>query len=174
MVTIILFGDLNDKKITNLLINKLEGRYNIVYFAKHKLISYKVKNSNETIIIIETDSLKFIDSYNTIFLFKNLISKEININIKNDIQVIVFSQNIMAVDFLRNNHIKNIITFGYRSTDTLTSSSFNNDKKTICLQRQIHTIDGRIIEPFEFSIDDENEILNLLPIYGIKILLGDY
>lgn len=164
MATIILYGDLNDKKITNLLINKLEGRYNIVYFSRHKLISYKVKNANETVIIIETDSLEFIDSYNTIFLFKNSINREININIENDIQIIVFSQNIIAVDFLSNNHIKNIITFGYRSTDTLTSSSFNNDKKTICLQRQIHTIGGKAIEPFEFSIDDENEILNLLPI----------
>ena len=174
MVTIIIFGNLEDKKLTNLLINNLEGRYNIFYYSLNKIISYMVKDSNKDILIIESSSINFIDSSNSIVIFKNNIKNIINLNIESKTNIIVFSQNINAIKFLNKSKLKNIITFGYKSTDTLTSSSFDGEKKTICLQRQIYNIYGEPIEPFEFTVNDDNDILTLLPIYGVKILLGDY
>lgn len=171
MITIILYGDLEDKKITKLLISQLEGRYNITYQTPEKIISFTVKNFLKKILIIETNLLNFIDSYNTIIIFKNNISNKINLKVENDVNIIVYSQNIKAIDYLNQSKLKNIITFGYKLTDSLTSSSFDSEIKTICLQRQIKNLTGKIVEPMEFSIKNKNNILDLLPIYGIKILL---
>ncbi|MBP0979338.1 MAG: hypothetical protein J6C55_01675 [Oscillospiraceae bacterium] len=171
MIKIILFGDLEDKKITKLLINNLEGKYNITYQAPKTIISYTVKNFSQEILIIETDSLEIIDSFNTIIIFKNNIKNNINLKIKNDVNIIVFSQNIKAIKFLNKSRLKNIITFGYKLTDSLTFSSSDSETKTICLQRQVKALTGKIIEPFELSIKNKINIFDLLPIYGVKILL---
>lgn len=174
MFTIILFGNIEDKKLTNALINNFEGRYNIFFHSPNNLISFSVKNSNIDILIIETNQLNLIDSSHSIIIFKNSISNNINLKIENSPHIIVFSQNFNAINFLNKSKLQNIITFGYKSTDTLTSSSFDDNKKTVCLQRQINTIDGYQIDPFEFTINDKTDILTLLPIYGVKMLINDY
>lgn len=171
MVNIILYGDLNDKKITKLLISSLEGKCNITHKTPDKLNSYIVKNSTSEILIVETNTIKFIESSNTIIIFKNIISNDIDFEIKNKVKIIVFSQNAKAITFLSNAKLQNIITFGYKSTDTLTASSFNNKKKMISLQREIKAINGKIIEPFEFSVKEKGELLNVLPVCGVLLLL---
>lgn len=181
MITIILYGNLDDKKITKLLISNLESLYNIIYATPYKITRYQVKNLTDDILIqdiliIETDLLSFVETTDTILIFKNNISKEINLLIQNNINIIVFSQNIKAIEFLNKSKLPNIITFGYKATDSLTSSSFgtniDEDQKTICLQRQVKSTTGKMIEPFEFTITEKSDILDLLPVYGVKILLA--
>ena len=156
-----------------MLINNLEGKYNITYQTPKTIISFTVKDFSQEILIIETDSLTIIDSFKTIIIFKNNIKNKIKLTVKNDVNIIVFSQNMDAIKFLNKSKLKNIITFGYKSTDSLTFSSFESETKTICLQRQVKTVTGRIVEPFEISIKNKNNILELLPIYGVKILLDN-
>lgn len=173
MVKIILYGNIEDKKITKSLINNLEGKYNITYQTPYKITSYIVKNLNNDILIIETDTLKFIESSNTIVLFKNSINQDIDLKIENNTKIIVFSQNSKAINFLSKSKLQNIITFGYRSTDSITASSFNDTKKIICLQRQIKSISNKIIDPFEFCVKETGNLLTILPVYGLMTLL-DY
>ncbi len=162
---------MEDKKITKLLISKLEGLYNIIYQTPYKITCYRVQNVTQEILIVETDSIRFIETKNTILIFKNNINKSIDLSIENNIYIIVFSQNNKAIKFLHNSKLPNIITYGYRVTDSLTSSSFNDNQKTICLQRQVKSITNKVIEPFEFTITESNDILDLLPVYGVEILL---
>lgn len=171
MVNIILYGDLNDKKISKLLINSLEGKYNITHKTPDKINSYLVKNSTNEILIIETNNIKFVESSNTIVIFKNTINNEIDLEIRNKVRIIVYSQNFKAIAYLSNAKLQNIITFGYKSTDTLTASSLKDQEKMISLQRQIKAINGKTIEPFEFSIKEKVELLTVLPVYGVLLLL---
>ncbi len=72
------------------------------------------------------------------------------------------------------------ITYGFNRKATLTISSYDVDpiiKVNICLQRDITSLNGSKMEPFEFSIymdsTDEKRIYPLLAGATLNILIGD-
>lgn len=172
MVTIILYGDLKDKKITKNLIDYLEGKCNIIHQTPYKMICYAVKDSLKDVLIIETDILNFIESSQAIFIFKNTISNNINLKINNEINIFVNSKNFKAIDFLIKSKFKNIVTYGYFSTDSLMLTDFGDESKILCLQRGIKSLDGNLIDPFEITISECKVSIDMLPVYGVKILLN--
>ena len=179
MIKIILYGDINDKNLADLIIDTLEGEYNITYQTPTSISSYMIKNIDdpknppiEEILIIETDIIKSIESSDTIVIFKNSISNNIQLDIKNNIMFIVYSENTYAIDFLSKTKVNNVITFGLHLTDTLTISSVNDQEKLGCLLRQVYSIHGDLIEPFEFVIKSSLSLSIVLPLCSILILLN--
>ncbi|OQB14038.1 MAG: hypothetical protein BWY15_01410 [Firmicutes bacterium ADurb.Bin193] len=51
-----------------------------------------------------------------------------------------------------------VVTYGLNSRATLTVSSIEESKVVLCLQRSITDLDGRVIEPQEFSVYISGEI----------------
>lgn len=67
-----------------------------------------------------------------------------------------------------------VVTYGLAPTDTVTVSSFLDDKTQIALQREIKTVSGQIVEPFEFSLDNEGYSQTTRLIIGaLHILFGE-
>ncbi len=172
MVTIILYGDLKDKKITKNLIDYLEGKCNIMHQTPYKMTCYSVKNSLKDVLVIETDILNFVENSQAIFIFKNSISNNINLKINSGINILVNSKNFKAIDFLIQSKFKNIVTYGCFSTDSLTLTDFGDESKILCLQRGIKNLEGDLIEPFEITVSECKVDVDMLPIYGVKILLN--
>lgn len=64
----------------------------------------------------------------------------------------------------------NLITYGFNSKSTVTTSSTENDEMLLCIQRNVQNIQGKIIEPGEIKINfDNKKIDNYLKI-GVSIL----
>lgn len=75
-----------------------------------------------------------------------------------------------------NNMKLNVITFGFNSKSTITTSSVE-DNFLICLQRKIVNVDKEIIEPQEIEVKISNKRLlncthNLMGIASILLIYG--
>lgn len=72
-----------------------------------------------------------------------------------------------------------IVSYGFNSKSSLAVSSYNEDNKlksTISLQRELVDLKGRVIEPFEFSIETEpggeGKIYSLMALSALALILG--
>lgn len=68
-----------------------------------------------------------------------------------------------------------VVTYGFNLKSTITLSSYNIDSTTkanICLQRDLITIGGKKIEPFEFTLEIDCKMKdNIYPLIGVSALL---
>jgi len=148
-----------------------------------------ISENKQILKILEKDkNIKKVDFINldlkTIENFKNikfdviLISNLKNYNKNNNFKKILSNSSISLIntdikDNLKNvNNLKGIvITYGFNSKSTVTVSSVENDKISICLQRVIKNIDGENIEPIEYveSMDDVKNI-DISDVIGIKAM----
>ena len=96
-----------------------------------------LKNIKFQIIIINSDLSKF----------ENLL-EEVGIIIRNSEYVIINSDLDIKVD-ISDSIRKKIITCGLNQKSTVTVSSITEERVLIDLQREIETIDNKIIEPEE-------------------------
>ncbi len=134
----------------------------IAYFLKNKSI---IVENNEINIsgnkyLINFDSQKALNNRSSVYLFGG---KRFNKNIKipEESICICSSTDTKALCFLFNKKVS-VITCGLSTTDTFTYSSFE-ENKIISLQRPIATLNGKLLEPFEFenafSLKNDEEIL---------------
>ncbi|MFA5577764.1 MAG: hypothetical protein WCZ27_08730 [Tissierellaceae bacterium] len=80
---------------------------------------------------------------------------------------IVNSDGHKWIELLDDNIKSIIITYGFNSKASISPSSFNNQdllETNICFQREIKTIMGKVIEPFELTIKMD---MNRIDIYSI-------
>lgn len=84
---------------------------------------------------------------------------------------IVYSSDGAALNLLQKNNITTI-TCGMSSLDTLILSSIGERTASVCVQRKIITLSGRIIEPSEYPLHLKNKITDyaLLAAFGILLL----
>lgn len=140
-----------NKKIEDCLEIKEENLFNI----KEKNIE-NIKNIHfETILLTR----KFKDEEN----LKKLIEKTnyliVNTDIKENLNML---KNIKA----------NIITYGFNSKATITTSSVEDEEIIICIQRAIQDIDGKIIEPQEIKMPIYENVECTMFLITILILYG--
>lgn len=84
-------------------------------------------------------------------------------------------------NLLLNDNIKSIlITYGFNNKATVNPSSYNNQdlmEAVICFQREVETMDGNVIEPFEFPIKIDTEkkldIYSVIAIVVCGLVLGE-
>lgn len=70
---------------------------------------------------------------------------------ENDKIILVNTDDTAAISTLQQQKAY-VITYGFNSKATLTASSVNENQMVLCLQRSIVDLDGREIEPQEFSV----------------------
>ena len=92
----------------------------------------------------------FIDSQNSVIVLLDITDE--NINIKNAAICILSSENSAALKVLKNKNIP-CLTCGNGTLDSISLSSITEEKIIICQQRNIKTIDGKILEAREFPIE---------------------
>lgn len=76
------------------------------------------------------------------------------------------------MELLENLHL-HLITYGFNSKATITTSSVEEQKMLICLQRGFKNLQGKIIEPQEIEIQEEQEISSyaFMEFISLKLLL---
>lgn len=144
-------------KIENELYEKLdEKEYSIINITNETIKDIKnikfdvVLMSNENTIIPENNQIlkKIIDNS------KYLV---INTDIDNDLKIL-------------NKIQTNVITYGFNSKTTITTSSIKQEEILVCIQRNIKNINGKIIEQQEKKINI-NKKCNINYMLGIIAIL---
>ena len=108
-----------------------------------------------------------------ILLFFSEPPRNTQLNLSNRLLGLCETSNKTALQLLMNNG-NPVITYGLASTDTVTASSFSETTTQIALQREIRTLSGQKLEPFEFSLYNENYSLSTRLLLGaLQITLGE-
>ncbi len=149
------------KRILDNRLNRVNKEHTIIAINDKSIEN--IKNIRfETILVID---LKHVKSSEDILneLFKNSKYLVVNADIEEDLQII-------------NNMKLNIITFGFNSKSTITTSSVENNF-LICLQRKIIDINKKILEPQEIEVKVIDKKLsncthNLMGIASILLIYG--
>lgn len=87
---------------------------------------------------------------------------------------VVHSQDESSLRFCAQHHLRTL-TCGLSSKDTLTLSSVTAESAVICLQREIGTLHGEVLEPYEIPVKLRRRIdrMELLSLAAVLLLCGE-
>lgn len=152
----------NEAYINKVLTQKLNN-YNIININERNIEN--IKNVRFETILISGNNKKILTKLD---ILKNIISNVKYLIINADIET-----NMLVLD----NVDINVVTFGFNSKSTITTSSVKEENILICIQRTIQNVKNEEIEPQEILVskstlnDDMYAIMgviSLLIIYGIE------
>lgn len=133
---------------------------------------------NITVVEINENSIDNVKNikFNTILIKENSNILKYKIeqikNILKTTKYIVINSDIeIDLKVLMNTSIR-VITYGFNSKSTITTSSITDEDVLVCLQRNITNIEGNIIEPQEIlkSNIEKMDVLEILAIMCIEII----
>lgn len=161
-------------------INKPEGRahfnkdcqeINLVLINSEMLASLKTKNYRFDVLIHNFSGCHSPQ--------KGLMTGQLASEFKNCRYLILNSDDESWLDLPLNSFDGMLITYGFNSKATLTISSYDtneNIRASICLQRELISMEGEKIEPQELSIEihcaDKNYIYPVLVASALILILG--
>lgn len=130
----------------------------------------KITNQDQIFFLNEEciKNLKNI-TFETVLLGKKIENNKEDIikTIKKANNLIFNTDIIENINLLDNLQLK-LITYGFNSKATITTSSISENKIIVCLQRGIQNIKGQKIEPQELQMNIKNNINS----YGVMELLS--
>ncbi len=114
-----------------------------------------------------------------ILIFNNLVNDEVSksyFDKLNNHSIIIANIDDYELIKVISNQDYNIISFGYNPKSTITLSSFINgdiNTATVCIQRELDTIDGTTISEHEFQVNTKDFLESeILLIVSTLITLG--
>ena len=131
----IISDEAEENSIKKEMINRLKLKEGSIIFIKEKNI-YNIKNIKfETIVI--TRKFKNVEILKK--MLQNVKYVIINSDIENNLNIL---ENINAT----------VLTYGFNSKATVTTSSVEDDDIIFCVQRTLKTKNGKLIEPQEIKM----------------------
>lgn len=167
MIKVVLFGDRNDTSLTLPLCRCLERYGGVLYLGAGCIAEYSSQNSE--FVLIETDCIENCNVENSIFILKSpeLLS-EMGF-LPNEMNYIIseFNDNIRAVPAKNS-----LILCSTGSKGDILLSSLNQTSACISVQHCLKTLSGRQLDPCEFKVGMDTEIIGypLLAICCVLIL----
>lgn len=160
-------GILSDKKneneFTRIFTNRTQNgkkRFDIIAINGRSIDN--IKNIKFDTILIDTNHLP-----------KN---KEILIKILKGTKYLIINSDIFDSFELLNDIIGYVITYGFNSKATITTSSIEEGNNLLCVQRSIQAIDNNIVEQQEVMIDKVSSnkyidmaVVGICLVYNLKI-----
>lgn len=146
----------NENYIKQILTKKLKGR-TVLIFTKENIENLK-NITFETILILSNNEEVFCKRE----IVKNIIKKASYLVINSDEEI--------NLNLLENMDL-NVITFGFNSKSTITTSSVRDEGILLCVQRNMKLISGNKIEPQEISVRKVEQKLPTNIMMGIATML---
>lgn len=99
-------------------------------------------------------------------------------NIINKVNYIIVNSDIKNNLLFLKNLKANIITYGFNAKATITVSSIKEENTMLCIQRNIETVDGKVIEEQETNIkinkNNLKKLYNVIIIFTIFRIYGEF
>lgn len=149
----------NEKYINQILNKELKGK-TVIFLNEHNIENFK-NIKFETIMIMSNVTKIFSEKE----VLKGIISKAKYLIINADEEI--------SLDLLEDISL-NVITYGFNSKSTITTSSVKEDNILLCIQRNIQNQDKSELEQQEISIQKLSNKLSSNEIMGIATMLLIY
>ena len=170
MINIVLCGDPEDTKISKALKRALQN-HGVSYTDSQNL--NPGKNIQNQIIIYEFKNIPNNKNMNGILVLKNSFKFKKNQHVQNNFLTVINSENQPSV-YASQVMAKPIITCGNSAKNTISLSSFSYPNILISVQRNIKSLNNKLIEPHDFnvSLTKELDIDTILFVSSILLLSG--
>ena len=166
ILNVFIIGDINDRSLSDFFIDRLKNNFSVTYI-NNNLIK-KVGNGNE-ILLFENENLICDNLKDSIIIFKKNCLPEISGSFNKNNTAIIYSPEKEQLKMLCKKNITTI-TCGGSPKDTITYSSINEDSVVVSLQREVSSIKGNSILPFEIPIKvSECDIYNILSYFALSV-----
>lgn len=129
----------------------------------------------EQLFFLKESSLENLKNikFQTILIGKKIIKNKNKVReLAKKAQYVIFNTDIQEnLDLLEDLSFK-LITYGFNSKATITTSSMEENKIMVCIQRSIQNVQGKIVEPQELKIElEKNEnAYSAMERIGLKLL----
>lgn len=129
----------------------------------------------EQLFFLKESSLENLKNikFQTILIGKKIIKNKNQVReLAKKAQYVIFNTDIQEnLDLLEDLSFK-LITYGFNSKATITTSSMEENKIMVCIQRSIQNVQGKIVEPQELKIElEKNEnAYSAMERIGLKLL----
>lgn len=133
--------------------------------------------AQDQIFFLKEDTLSNLRNikFQTILIGKKVLkNKEQLRQIAKNANHLIFNADISEnLDLLENLSVK-LITYGFNSKATITTSSVEEGKVMVCLQRVLENNQGKKIEPQEFcsEVSEEENGYEVMELVGLQLLLN--
>ena len=145
-----------DKKIIDVLERETD-KLNVDFIDLDLNVIENFKNIKFDIILISN-----IKKYKKNEIFNKILSNSLISVVNTDVK-----DNLQSLESLKGI----VITYGFNSKATITVSSVNDSKISVCIQRTIENINKKRIEPIEYVENYENiENIEISDVLGIKTI----
>lgn len=145
----------NENFIRREIVEKLKLRESSVLFIKEKSIE-NIKNIKFETIILDRK-------------FKNMeMLKKMLVNTN---YLVINTDRIKSIEMFKEYNLK-IFTFGFNSKALVTASSVTDDGVLICVEKEIESISGKIIEPQEIKIKNSEDAESIMAVACILLIYG--
>lgn len=149
MTNIILCGGLDDKTVTNALIPTLTYYGGVRYSAPDRIMKCGV---SEKFALYEYESIPKVELSDGIILLKTSIRQTKGVTLPSNLHYVMESKNLRAAALL-NGMEASVVTCGTGRKDTLSIAGLQSSNAALSLQRTVETVDGRLLEPHDFTVD---------------------
>lgn len=149
MINIILCGKSSDTSFSNALLPVLERYGGVQYLGGKRLVRFG--GDSPKFFLYDSEQVPQIEIPNGILLFKNSYNVSESVNIPPDFSCVLETKNLNAAAVLKGQNIT-VITCGTSAKDTISIAGLDETNATLSLQRSIITVDGRILEPHDFTV----------------------
>ncbi|NLJ31204.1 MAG: hypothetical protein GX424_06345 [Clostridiales bacterium] len=170
-MNIILCGKKSDTAFSDALLPALALYGGARYFSGEKLALYGLEPARffvydgETIPKIELDS--------GILLFKNSFDSGGQVHVPPHFFCILESKNVHAAELLRGTEVS-AVTCGTSQKDTISVAGIQEGSAVLSLQRNLVTLEGKVLEPHDFTVSLRSEIgpHRVLAVCAVLLLAG--
>ena len=133
-------------------------------------ISIDVISSNPNFLLLEYSNKVVLKGGKGVAVLIGEISENSILEIPDNYIGVVYSGDSTALRLLQKNNIT-AITCGMSNLDTLILSSVGDNTASVCVQRQIITLSGKVIEAGDYPIRLKDKITDYALLAAIGILL---
>ncbi|MDF1495016.1 hypothetical protein [Caproiciproducens sp. CPB-2] len=149
MTNIILCGKSTDTSVSCALLPALEKYGGVQYFSTRHLV--RLGSDKVKFLLYDCEKLPQIELESGIILFKNSFHSSEKILIPEGFLSILEMKNASAAELLNGTGAA-AITCGTSSKDTLSIAGIDETSAALSLQRSVMTLDGKMVEPRDFTV----------------------
>ena len=155
----IIADERKEKHIEKVLIKYLKQKIKIIFINKNNIDNMK-NIKFETILLLNNSEKLFNENYALKQIIENAKYFIINSDTETNLEIL-------------NNLNLNVITYGFNSKASITASSVTDEDILLCVQRNLQTIEGKIIESQEIRtrFNENIRVCTYNEIMGIASLL---
>lgn len=172
MITVILYGEKNEKNLTRIFERNLKRYYQVHAVAE---TGVKTEGRGRELLLFNTENLSQVNGGTSILVLKPSADLAGLSSVSGNVIALANSNCPEQLAKLAEKKIRTVVC-GLSSKDTVTFSSFNDSRAAVSLQRTVETPDGRVVEPMEVMLELEfsYDPLSVLFYTAVMMICGGF